>query len=107
VTWTDTGESLYKKLEHVSVKLFSEYWPLIRRGAEPRVSQPTATGTYHSTKDVEKIDEVDLDRKYVARDLINIIRARTFPPYKESYFWDGDKKIYMRIQLFEEDEMGK
>lgn len=107
VTWTDTGESLYKKLEHVSVKLFSEYWPRIRRGGEPRVSQSTTTGTYHSTKDVEKIDEVDLDRKYVARDLINIIRARTFPPYKGSYFWDGNKKIYMRMQLLEEDEIGK
>ncbi|MGD9240805.1 MAG: formyltransferase family protein, partial [Desulfobacterales bacterium] len=29
VTWIDTGESLYKKLEHVSVDLFSEYWPRI------------------------------------------------------------------------------
>ncbi len=106
VTWTDTGESLYKKLEHTSVKLFKEYWPRMRRGEEPRVSQPASTGTYHSTKDIQKIDEIDLDRKYVARDLINIIRARTFFPYKGSYFWDGDKKIYIRIQLFEEDEIG-
>jgi len=107
VTWTDTGESLYKKLELISVKLFREYWSSLRQGKEPRVSQSAATGTYHSTKDVQKIDEIDLNRKYVARDLINIIRARTFPPYKGSYFWDGDKKIYMRIQLLEEDKMGK
>jgi len=107
VKWTDTGESLYKKLEHVSVKLFSENWPRIRREKEPRVSQSTVTGTYHSTEDVQKIDEINLDREYAARDLINIIRARTFPPYKGSYFWDGDKKIYMRMQLLEEDEMEK
>jgi len=107
VTWTDTGESLYKKLERVAVKLFSEYWPHMRLGKELRISQPTATGTYHSTNDVQEIDEIDRDREYVARDLINIIRARTFPPYKGSYFWDGNKKVYMRIQLLEEDEIGK
>lgn len=107
VTWKDTGKSLYKKLEQVSVRLFSEYWPLIRQGEENWVSRSTAKGTYHSTRDVKKIDEIDLNGKYVARDLINIIRARTFPPYKGSYFWDADKKIYMRIQLLEEDEMEK
>lgn len=106
-TWTDTGESLYNKLEHVSVKLFMEYWPRIRKGKEPRVSQPTATGTYHSREDVQKIDEIDLDRKYVARDLINVIRARTFPPYKGSFFWDGENKIYMRMQLLKEAEIKK
>jgi methionyl-tRNA formyltransferase len=106
VTWTDTGESLYKKCEQSSLKLFTEFWPRIREGKAQGISQSTVAGTYHSTKDVQKIDEIDLDRKYVARDLINIIRARTFHPYKGSYFWDGDKKIYMRMQLLKENDIG-
>ena len=106
-TCTDTGESLYNSLEHVSVKLFTEYWPCIRAGKAPQVSQSAIKGTYHSREDVQKIDEIDLNHKYLARDLINIIRARTFPPYKGSYFWDGGNKIYLRMQLFKEGEMRK
>jgi methionyl-tRNA formyltransferase len=107
VEWTDTGETLYRKLEQGSVELFREHWPLIREGKEQRISQSDMEGTYHVTQDVRRIDEIDLNKRYAARDLINIIRARTFPPYKGAYFWDGNKKIYVRIQLLEEDELGE
>ena len=107
VEWTDTGETLYRKLERASVVLFREQWPLIREGKEQRTSQSGMEGTYHPTQDVQGIDEIDLDQRYTARDLINIIRARTFPPYKGAYFGDANKKIYMRIQLLEEDELGE
>jgi len=107
VEWTDTGETLYRKLERGSVELFREQWPLIREGKEQRTSQSGMDGTYHLTQDVQRIDEIDLDQRYAARDLINIIRARTFPPYKGAYFGDGNKKIYMRIQLLEEDDLGE
>jgi methionyl-tRNA formyltransferase len=107
VAWTDTGESLYRKLEQASVELFRQQWPLIREGKEQRTSQSGMKGTYHVTQDVQRIDEIDLDQQYTARDLINIIRARTFAPYKGAYFGDGKKKIYMRIQLLEEDELGE
>jgi len=103
---TDTGETLYRKLESVSIRLFQEYWPLIREGKEPRRPQAGLKGTYHITKDVEKIDEIHLDREYRARDLLNVIRARTFPPYKGAYFWNGKERIYLRIQLLKEEDLG-
>ena len=105
VSLKDTGESLYRKLESISVELFGEYWPLISQGKQPRISQSQEQGSYHITKDVEEIDEINLDSTYVAADLINILRARTFPPYRGAYFWDGNKKIYIRLQLLEEDEL--
>jgi methionyl-tRNA formyltransferase len=105
VELTDTGESLYRKLEKSCVYLFKQYWPLIRDGKELRIPQSSAKGTYHATEDVKRIDEIELDRKYVGRDLINIIRARTFPPYKGAFFRDGDKKIYMRIDLLKEEDL--
>lgn len=102
----DTGETLYHKLERASVSLFQAMWPAIKTGTTPRILQTHGEGTYHRTKDVEQIDYIDLDRSYTARDLINIIRARTFPPYKGAYIEEGEggRRVYLRLQLaYEED----
>jgi methionyl-tRNA formyltransferase len=100
----DTGETLYRKLERASVELLQETWPLIKAGKAPRIPQSREAGTYHRTQDVGSIDEIELERTYRAHDLINIIRARTFPPYKGAYFKVNGKRIYMRLQLEYGDE---
>lgn len=100
----DTGETLYRKLEATGLELFREVWPAIRSGTAPRIPQERATGTYHRTADVERIDSIDLDRTYSARELIDILRARTFPPYHGAYFRLGDRKIYIRLELIREEE---
>jgi methionyl-tRNA formyltransferase len=102
----DTGETLYRKLERACVDLFKETWPAIRSGQAPRVPQSSDEGTCHRTRDVEEVDCIDLDREYTARDLIDLIRARTFPPYAGAYFIDQERKVYLRLQLmYEETEV--
>lgn len=101
VTATETGATLYAKLEAATLDLFYATWPLIRAGKHQRTPQPREAGTTHRTRDVERIDEIDLDHTYTARELINILRARTFPPYRGAYFRDGNRKIYMGLQLDE------
>jgi methionyl-tRNA formyltransferase len=103
----DTGEMLYRKLEQECVELFKETWPLIRSGQAPRIRQRSDEGTYHRTKDVERIDYVDLNRKYTARELIDIIRARTFPPYPGAYFIHEGRKVYLRLQLLYEEQLSE
>ena len=103
----DTGETLYRKLERVCVKLFKETWPLIRSGRAPRISQDKQEGTYHRTHDVERIDHIDLDRIYTARELTDIIRARTFPPYPGVYFIHQGRKVYLHIQLLYEEQLSE
>ena len=106
VEMVDTGETLYRKLEQASLALFSKSWPLVRAGRAPRVPQSGEIGTYHRTDDVEAIDEIDLDRADVARDLINVLRARTFPSYKGAYFIANGKRVYMRLGLeYGEEEL--
>jgi len=95
----DTGETLYRKLEQTSLELFQETWPLLRRGKVPRTPQSGEGGTYHRTPDVDTVDKIDLDGTYLARDLINVLRARTFPPYTGAYFIADGKRVYMRLQL--------
>ncbi len=99
----DTGESLYHKLEQASVDLFTQTWPSIREGTVTPVSQSTAEGTSHRDRDVQKIDHIDLDTEVRAGDLINILRARTFPPHKGAYFVHEGRRIYMRLSLCEDE----
>jgi methionyl-tRNA formyltransferase len=101
IDFTDTGETLYHKLESACIALFKANWEDIKNGTNKRMPQPSG-GTYHSTKNVHQIDEIRLDKKYLAGDLINILRARTFPPYEGAYviLKDG-RKINIRISLEE------
>lgn len=101
----DTGETLYRKLEWASVRLFQETWPLIRSGQAKRVMQPPVAGTYHRTDDVEEIDEINLEHTYQAKELIDIIRARTFPPYAGAYFRVRGRKVYLRLELLPEEDL--
>lgn len=103
---TDTGESLYRKLEEASFQLFTATWPRIRSGHVARIPQ-SGHGTYHRKIDIQEIDRIDLERTFTARELIDLIRARTFPPFPGAYFVHQGRKIYLRLQLLYEDELDK
>jgi methionyl-tRNA formyltransferase len=95
----DTGETLYRKLEQCALDLIKRTWPQIRLGMISRTVQDKYQGTLHRVKDTERIDEIDLDRTYTARELINVIRARTFGDYPGVFFRVGGRKVYLRLQL--------
>jgi methionyl-tRNA formyltransferase len=96
---TDTGGTLYRRLEQQGLELFKKNWPSIRAGTCSRSRQPVNAGSFHRARDVAQIDEIDLKKSYVAEDLINIIRARTFPPYPGAYFVHNGRKVYLRLTL--------
>jgi methionyl-tRNA formyltransferase len=95
----DTGASLYEKLEHACVELFQATWPMIRSGSAPRMRQSAHDGTAYRMRDVERIDFIDLDEKMRAGDLINILRARTFPPHRGAYYEQDGKRVYLGLNL--------
>ncbi|MGV7228585.1 MAG: methionyl-tRNA formyltransferase [Nitrospirales bacterium] len=98
----DTGETLYRKLESASISLFKRTWPAFKKGEIQCYPQEKTGGTYHKTQDVRDLDEVFLDREYSARYLIDLLRARSFPPYKGAYFVHEGKKVFMKLALEEE-----
>lgn len=95
----DTGETLYHKLEQASIALFKESWASIKAGKAPRIRQSQEVGTYHRTRDVNAIDEIALEKDYNAKELIDILRALTFPPYEGAYFMANGKRVLIRIRL--------
>lgn len=98
---TDTGASLYGRLEEAALSLFQETWPGIVANSVQRNPQPEG-GTSHRVADVERIDCVDPDQQVRAGDLIDILRARTFPPYKGAYLNLSGRKVYLRLELTED-----
>ncbi len=103
----DTGASLYRKLEDASIELFLNQWPLIEAGAVQRWPQ-AGGGTIHRKADVEALDRIEPDRMYRAQELIDLLRARSFPPHRGAYLDLRDRKVYLRLELSEERrEQGK
>lgn len=95
----DTGKTLYHKLEQASLELFCEQWPLIQGEQADFRRQATGDGTSHKTRDLKKIEEIDLSAQYKAEHLIDMLRAQTFPPYKGAWFERDGRKVYIRVEL--------
>lgn len=101
VELTDTGGSYYQKTLDQMVDLFKEIWPQVKSGDELRIPQEEELATFHLGKQVDELDEIDLDKMYTGRELINQLRSRTYEGRKFCYFKEGDKKIYMGLSLSE------
>lgn len=101
---TDTGISLYGKLEEACISLFKEQWQNIASGNYIRQKQSAENGTIHRDHDVGGIDLIDLEKNCKAGELINLLRARTFPPYDGTYFIQDGRKIFMRLELYEKPD---
>lgn len=97
----DTGASLYARLEGASLSLFQDHWGSLMTNSVKRKPQPEG-GTSHRVSDVERIDCIEPDQQVRAGDLIDILRARTFPPYKGAYLNLSGRKVYLRLELSEE-----
>lgn len=97
----DTGQTLYYRLEAAAVDLFRSNWGALKAGRLKGTPQPAARGTAHRARDLAQIDRIDLDRSYRARDLIDLLRARTFPPHDGAYFEDRGRRVYLRLELTE------
>lgn len=99
----DTGETLYRRLERACVGLFFDAWPTLAEGRAPRTPQDPAAGSVHTHADVAALDRIDPAGQCRAGRLIDIIRARTFPPYKGAYVEVEGKRYYLGIGISEEE----
>lgn len=97
--WLDTGETLYVKAQEAMINLFTEKYSEIRKGNYIRKKQNISLGSFHWGKELDSASKILLDEKYKARELINIIRARTFIPHPAAWFEEDGKKYEIRIKI--------
>ena len=97
--WEDTGGSLYQKATEAMLKLVHETYPRLRRLDFQARPQNLAVGTFHRSVELEATSSIDLDKGYIARDLLNLLRARTFPGYPACTFSDGDAVYEVRVDI--------
>jgi methionyl-tRNA formyltransferase len=86
--WTDTGETLYYKAQDAMVDLFMETYPKLRRLKFKERKQAADKGSFHKAEDIALASQIHLDATYKARDLLNLLRARTFDLKPNCWFMD-------------------
>jgi methionyl-tRNA formyltransferase len=99
VSWEDTGETLYRKAEAAMIDLFKESYDAIAADAVPRRRQDSASGSFHRRAELDPASLIDLGATYSGRELLNLIRARTFPPHPACRFIDGGETYEVRIAV--------
>jgi len=100
---TDTGGSIYQKSVNTMISLFQKSFVYILD--EMYSSQPQSFSKCHYGVELKKHSTIDLDREYKARDLINIIRGRTFDNNNpSSCFIENNTKYYITVNIREAND---
>ena len=99
--FSDTGETLYRRLEKERLDLFVETWQDIKQGRFERKKQLQG-GTSHKGRDVKEIDNIEPQKMYTAKKLIDILRARTFAGHESAYMIIDGKKYFIRVSIEKE-----
>jgi methionyl-tRNA formyltransferase len=98
--WEDNGASLYSKAQENMIEILKETYPKIR-GLDriARHKQNLSLGSFHLSGEIDKASFIDLDKSYRAKDLINLLRARTFPGYPACWFEDNGQEYEIRVEI--------
>ncbi|SNT63954.1 methionyl-tRNA formyltransferase [Tardiphaga sp. OK246] len=101
--WEDNGASLYSKAQQETVVLVKDCYPDLRTLKLSGFPQPIGSGSYHQASELEQASHINLDRSYTGRELLNLLRARTFRPHPACWFSDGDDVFEVRIEIEKRD----
>jgi|HubBroStandDraft_6_1064221.scaffolds.fasta_scaffold199656_2 methionyl-tRNA formyltransferase len=97
--WEDTGKTLYDKATAAIVDLFRESYPRILAFDVPRIAQDHAVGTFHTRRELDPRSLIELDSPCTPREVLNLLRARTFEPFPGCRFVDGDTTYEARVSI--------
>jgi methionyl-tRNA formyltransferase len=97
--WEDTGKTLYEKASKSIVELFRECYPRIVAFDIPRRRQDPSEGSFHRRSELEDRSLMALDCKNTIRDILNLLRARTFEPHPACRFVEGESTYEVRLTI--------
>jgi methionyl-tRNA formyltransferase len=97
--FSDTGKTLYERLEDAQVELFRDTWPNIVAGEIEPTSQDSDAGTYHRTDDFETLCRLDPDKEVRIKDFLDRLRALTFPPYDNTMIKIDGERYHVKVDI--------
>ena len=95
----ETAKDIYLRLQSEIVNLFKKKWDAIKKGSIIPFNQNESRAVYHKKIDIKNLDKLNLDEKIKVRDLINILRARTFGNLGFAYFEEEGERVYLNLKL--------
>lgn len=103
-SWED-AKDVFEKINKTYLKMIKKMWPKVDKWKD--ITKPQeGESSYHSRRDYEATNHIDLDEKKRVGDFINFLRAKTFEPhYKDAFFIDPKtgKRVYISINLNADD----
>lgn len=103
-TFADTGRSLYRRIERACVDLFEAVWPDVEAGTVEATEQTDEEATYHYKSDFEELCRIDPEERYEAKELIDVLRALTFPPFDNAFLEIDGERYYVEVEVTPADE---
>lgn len=104
VLLNDTADTLYKKVLLLEYDVFKEALNNLT-SLNPVRKKQTHAGTLHYKSDLHKIQSINLNKKYNARDFITLLRGLTTNNDKESAFFEEQGKKYaIKVNITPLDE---
>jgi len=100
-TWEDTGGSLYVKAKKAIFDLFKDRYLDIVSDNFVRKPQNLEEGSFRYGNELNGASEISIDESYTARNLLNLLRARTFEGKPACFFYDAGKKYEIRVSIKE------
>jgi methionyl-tRNA formyltransferase len=97
--WEDNGGTIYHRALDAMVQLVIETFPSILSGEITRLQQNNQNASFHYARELEPASLIDMDATYRARDLINLLRARTFEQQPSCSFEDNEEVYEVRINI--------
>lgn len=101
VKMEDTGESLYRKGVAEVIQLFKDCANRIFSLDFAPAAQNDTLATFRHSSEIETHSEIRLEQTYTAKDLIDIIRARSFSKGDCAYFFHNGKRYHIRSIITE------
>ncbi|MWG36308.1 formyltransferase family protein [Halomarina oriensis] len=100
----DTGKTLYDRLERATVDLFAEAWPGVEDGTATARDQDDSLATTHYKREFVDLCELDPDEELTTKELLDRLRALTFPPFDNARIDVDGETYYVEVSITHEDD---
>lgn len=104
IKFDDTAKDLYEKLQEEQFELFKKVWPKIKNN-DIDIEEQKCKGTFHEKEDFKDLWKLDLDAEYTVENFINLLKALTFPPFKNAYVEKNNKKYFLELIIEPDDKI--